>query len=641
MPGEFPIATPQFGDAINVPGQTTKRYRKVVSVPCTTRTCAVVFPPDVETYSLQDSIFFNATALSFLVTCPPGRVCPPGTYPKVITYPPGTFIMPDPNVTPGFPIYLAMTGCQSVVSRYLDADATAAEISAAAQEIIYEVAQQQAQCDAVADDPEPPAPNFRNQQVFALVDCPEDTQLQYSGTMPSYLTLDVINSRVVMTAGVVSGLTQAAANAVAQTIVDDWTDSKFTAGTLSCESSPGDCDLNQLTWGAPFLVGAATGSGSANNAQVSAACTGLGPNFSSEVILTGSMSYTGPETPLSLIWDIDTINGGNVTVSATITSSVDGVLLNSGYTQSTGSPGVTSFPFTLPASAGATITVEINVYTGDTDNPGTSGYFDGSFNFCGAGCTITNSSPLPSGEPSTPYSETLTVTGLTGTPTWSVSDGALPDGLTLNASTGEISGTPTTEETANFTISVTNGDGICEKEFELEVTSTPPYDCLGVTDDINSLVWTYTSLDSSLSAMTMSGAGASGSFSGGGSYNTGFSSASSQGILTAQLCNPTESPITVRISYSANWSMSADPADTAINTELQSYGVGFPDLLFEVASTFSTPNNGSDTPFKDYVIAAQSVGTFGFMATTGISIGLSGGNGTTSLSGTFTVSIIP
>lgn len=235
MPGEFPIATPQFGDAINVPGQTTKRYRKVVSVPCTTRTCAVVFPPDVETYSLQDSIFFNATALSFLVTCPPGRVCPPGTYPRVITYPPGTFIMPDPNVTPGFPIYLAMTGCQSVVSRYLDADATAAEISAAAQEIIYEVAQQQAQCDAVADDPEPPAPNFRNQQVFALVDCPEDTQLEYSGTLPSYLTLDVINSRVVMTAGVVSGLTQAAANAVAQAIVDDWTDSKFTAGTLSCE----------------------------------------------------------------------------------------------------------------------------------------------------------------------------------------------------------------------------------------------------------------------------------------------------------------------------------------------------------------------------------------------------------------------
>jgi hypothetical protein len=52
---------------------------------------------------------------------------------------------------------------------------------------------------------------------------------------------------------------------------------------------------------------------------------------------------------------------------------------------------------------------------------------------------------LPSGEAGVPYSQNLTAMGGTGPLTWSLEPGtSLPPGLTLNSSTGQIGGTPTT-----------------------------------------------------------------------------------------------------------------------------------------------------------------------------------------------------
>ena len=59
----------------------------------------------------------------------------------------------------------------------------------------------------------------------------------------------------------------------------------------------------------------------------------------------------------------------------------------------------------------------------------------------------------------TAYSQTVTATGGTGSYVFSVSAGSLPAGLTLNAATGLISGTPTTAATSNFTITATDGGG--------------------------------------------------------------------------------------------------------------------------------------------------------------------------------------
>ncbi|WP_171900658.1 putative Ig domain-containing protein, partial [Stappia indica] len=62
---------------------------------------------------------------------------------------------------------------------------------------------------------------------------------------------------------------------------------------------------------------------------------------------------------------------------------------------------------------------------------------------------------LANGEVGTAYSQTFTASGGAAPYTYAVTAGALPDGLTL-ASNGALTGTPTTAETANFTVTATD-----------------------------------------------------------------------------------------------------------------------------------------------------------------------------------------
>ncbi|MEV7005460.1 putative Ig domain-containing protein [Streptosporangium sp. NPDC051022] len=68
--------------------------------------------------------------------------------------------------------------------------------------------------------------------------------------------------------------------------------------------------------------------------------------------------------------------------------------------------------------------------------------------------------PAPAGgEVGVAYSVALAVTGGTSPYTWSISSGTLPAGLSLNASTGVLSGTPTASGTSSFTVKVTDAAG--------------------------------------------------------------------------------------------------------------------------------------------------------------------------------------
>src|ERR1700739_2603743 len=63
---------------------------------------------------------------------------------------------------------------------------------------------------------------------------------------------------------------------------------------------------------------------------------------------------------------------------------------------------------------------------------------------------------LPAAGVQSTYTAMVSVTGGTAPYHWSISSGALPAGLSLGASTGQITGTPTQAGTASFTVQVSD-----------------------------------------------------------------------------------------------------------------------------------------------------------------------------------------
>jgi hypothetical protein len=195
-------------------------------------------------------------------------------------------------------------------------------------------------------------------------------------------------------------------------------------------------------------------------------------------ISDGNCSFTSPLIPI-VICNPVTINPttlSNTTVGATYNQSLTASGVAGPYTWSVTS-GSLPLGITLNSSTGVlsgnanssgNYAFTIGVSAGGNNCPGSRSYT------INVNCGTTSIAPttLANGNLGTPYSVQLIANGLspTGT-TWTVASGNLPAGLTLNSSTGEISGTPTTAGASAFTIAA-NGGG-CSASQTLSITICP------------------------------------------------------------------------------------------------------------------------------------------------------------------------
>jgi len=92
---------------------------------------------------------------------------------------------------------------------------------------------------------------------------------------------------------------------------------------------------------------------------------------------------------------------------------------------------------------------------------------------------------IPNGEQDKPYSTTLTATGTTPI-TWSITAGSLPAGLSLNPTTGVISGTPTKSGQLQFTVKASNSVGSDTKQFGFVIAEPPPPSVIEITSPSSS-----------------------------------------------------------------------------------------------------------------------------------------------------------
>lgn len=161
--------------------------------------------------------------------------------------------------------------------------------------------------------------------------------------------------------------------------------------------------------------------------------------------------------------------GGSPTPTVAVTDGAlpDGLSLNGSTGAITGTPTAQGlFPFTLTATNGtapdAVLATSITVRQAPT--------------IIG---------PLPSGIVGTTYSFTFTLGG-DPAPTVILSGGNLPDGLSLNEATGEITGTPTAAGSFPFTVTASNGtppDAVLETSITINeapaIAGTPPSGTVG------------------------------------------------------------------------------------------------------------------------------------------------------------------
>ena len=174
---------------------------------------------------------------------------------------------------------------------------------------------------------------------------------------------------------------------------------------------------------------------------------------------TASRTLSILVNPAPLSVTTTSLAGGQVGSAYTQTLAATGGVTPYSWSVTGLPPGLSVNPATgvisgTPQTPGtATVTVTVT----DAENPAVTASKQLSIVVKPAPLMITTAS-LPAATGGAAYSATLAATGGTTPYAWSVTAGSLPPGLTLNASTGVISGIPDVAGTYDFTVTVTDAE---------------------------------------------------------------------------------------------------------------------------------------------------------------------------------------
>uniref|UniRef100_Q01UF3 Ig family protein n=1 Tax=Solibacter usitatus (strain Ellin6076) TaxID=234267 RepID=Q01UF3_SOLUE len=327
-----------------------------------------------------------------------------------------------------------------------------------------------------------------------------------SGSLPPGLTLNP-------TTGAITGTPTATGT---YTFTSKVVDANGTSDTAQCGivvvASPvnldcGSCGSNRATLGTAYTSKLTVSGGKASYAySIISGALPAGITLKSDGTISGTPTATGTFTFTSKV-----VDANGYTDTATCTIVVDGgtpVNLDCGAcnNNSTGKVGSPFTPATLALSGGKAPYVysissgslppglTLNTSTGAiTGTPTTAGTYtftskvvDANGSSDTATCTITitgyainlDCGACKTGKATlgTAFSSTLSVTGAYGTVTFSIISGALPTGLTLDKSTGKISGTPTASGTFTFTSKVVDSMGNSDTDICSITVSAVPLD---------------------------------------------------------------------------------------------------------------------------------------------------------------------
>lgn len=325
-----------------------------------------------------------------------------------------------------------------------------------------------------------PATNFSGTDTFTVWFCNDNVGCNVANNRLATVTVTVGPPTLSMTpaAGALAGGTVAAAYpAVTLTASGSASPYAFTvsSGTLPPGLSLGTVTSPNGTSSTVQLSGTPTTAGPYNfTIQAADSSTGttppdgklrisraysitIAPNQAVANPVSATVGYGSSANPITL-----NITGGTPQTVAVGTQAVHGTATATGttitYTPHAGYGGPDSFTYTATNTAGtsaaATVTITVSPPT-ITVNPTT----------------------LPNPVTGIPYSRTVTASGGTGSYTYSVPPGDLPAGLSINATSGVISGTPTGAGPSTFTVTAqdtSTGNGPYTGDRTYSVTTVAP-----------------------------------------------------------------------------------------------------------------------------------------------------------------------